>query len=46
MVIIMETYECNRCEKDIEIGSDMGPFETKDGNYVCQDCHETIKEHR
>lgn len=30
-------YECPNCEKVV---SDNGPYETPDGNYLCQSCYE------
>jgi hypothetical protein len=30
-------YECDQCEKEVD---DQGPYETSDGNYMCQECME------
>ncbi len=34
-----DTYECDRCHKAIETGSDWGPYDI-DGSYLCQPCFE------
>ena len=35
-----QIYRCFNCNKKTLLGSDCGPFETAEGEAVCQNCYE------
>ena len=41
----IETYECDKCHKEIEIGTDSGPYSIA-GEHVCQSCLELWNENQ